>query len=250
MDSCEILCIVRLIFKRLVSTWEQHGGHHLWLFQRVDNAALEGLTDGRLQVAEGKEGCKGWDCHLPLSKAASASKRAGKQLDTLSKISVRQWTSQVSNLIGHEGPPHLPHPGETVLPKFVHDEAWSVWQVLDGNAKNNTRQRESEGSGVILSGGGLKQFEAAASNDRNSETNKSVEAEKKRHTAGCLAGCRWHLCRFWELAETAQSPAPSQTSVSAPEVCSGEESGEKTENIYSNYNKLGSFWIWGAFECR
>lgn len=33
-------------------TWEEHGGDNLWLLQRVDNAALEGLTDGRLQVAE------------------------------------------------------------------------------------------------------------------------------------------------------------------------------------------------------
>ena len=164
---------MRLICKRLVSTWEQHGGHHLRLLQRVDNAALEGLTDGRLQVAEGKEGWKGWDRCMPLGKAAKASKRAGEQLDTLSKISVRYWNSQVSNLIGHEGPLHLPHPGETVLPKFVHDEAWSVWQVLDGNAKNNTRQRESAGGGVILCvcGEGLKQFEMAASNNRNSETN-------------------------------------------------------------------------------
>lgn len=33
-------------------TWKEHGGDNLWLLQRVDNAALEGLTDGRLQVAE------------------------------------------------------------------------------------------------------------------------------------------------------------------------------------------------------
>lgn len=46
--------------------WEEHGGDNLWLLQRVDNAALEGLTDRRLQVA---------------------------------------------------------HPGETVLPELVHDEA-------------------------------------------------------------------------------------------------------------------------------
>lgn len=42
--------------KALVLTWEEHGGHHLWLFQGVDNAALEALADGRLQVAERKEG--------------------------------------------------------------------------------------------------------------------------------------------------------------------------------------------------
>lgn len=42
--------------ERVVSTWEEHGGDHLWLLQRVDNAALEGLTDGRLQVAEEGEG--------------------------------------------------------------------------------------------------------------------------------------------------------------------------------------------------
>lgn len=42
--------------ERVVSTWEEHGGDHLWLLQRVDDAALEGLTDGRLQVAEQGEG--------------------------------------------------------------------------------------------------------------------------------------------------------------------------------------------------
>lgn len=48
------LCIC-IEIKALVLTWEEHGGHHLWLFQGVDNAALEGLADGRLQVAERKE---------------------------------------------------------------------------------------------------------------------------------------------------------------------------------------------------
>lgn len=33
-------------------TWKEHRGDNLWLLQRVDNAALEALTDGRLQVAE------------------------------------------------------------------------------------------------------------------------------------------------------------------------------------------------------
>lgn len=36
-------------------TWEEHGGDHFWLFQGVNNAALEGLADGRLQVAGGEK---------------------------------------------------------------------------------------------------------------------------------------------------------------------------------------------------
>lgn len=37
------------------STWEEHCGNNFWFFQRVTNAALESLADGRLQIAEKKQ---------------------------------------------------------------------------------------------------------------------------------------------------------------------------------------------------
>lgn len=59
MSAC-IIKILESLFGSLllVLTWEEHGGHHLRLFQGVDNAALEGLADGGLQVAGREEGRK------------------------------------------------------------------------------------------------------------------------------------------------------------------------------------------------
>lgn len=54
--------------------WEEHGGNHFRVLQYVNDAALECLADGGLQVT---------------------------------------------------------HPGETVLPELVHDEAGSLWKSLD-----------------------------------------------------------------------------------------------------------------------
>lgn len=40
-------------------TWKEHGGDNLWLLQCIDNAALEGLADGRLQVTERRHNLMG-----------------------------------------------------------------------------------------------------------------------------------------------------------------------------------------------
>lgn len=122
-------------FVVLLCTWEKHGRDHFWLFQRVNNAALEGLTDGRLQVADRKKGWKGWDCQFAPSKAAT---RLSEFVSSSVCWSNFTWAPKFSkDILGF-----LPHPGETVLPKFIHDEAWSVWQVLDWHARNERRQRE------------------------------------------------------------------------------------------------------------
>lgn len=39
----------------------------------------------------------------------------------------------------------LPHPGEAVLPKFIHDEARSVLQVLDRDAVRKSGSRGGQG---------------------------------------------------------------------------------------------------------
>lgn len=97
-------------------TWEEHGGDNLWLLQRVDYAALEGLTDGRLQVAEQRHDEEEEDKRRRFQREVGAAVKFFQE-------------KKKGDRTGF-----LPHPGETVLPELVHDEARSVGKVLDRDA--------------------------------------------------------------------------------------------------------------------
>lgn len=73
----------------------------------------------------------------------------------------------------------LPHPGETILPKLIHYEARSIWQVLDRNARNNSKGSEGMREKQLLSFMfGEKCFEVAALNHGRPEAFKGSQAVK------------------------------------------------------------------------
>lgn len=106
------------------------------------------------------------------------------------------------------------HPGETILPEFIHDEAWSVRKVLNGDTENKSKSQQWDWKSSL-------QEEVPSYFSEIHEENR-ISKGVWGHTAGCWAGWWWHLCRFWELAETVPHLSPSLTFVFVPKVYSEE----------------------------
>lgn len=178
------------MFEGLPSTWEEHGGDNLWLFQWVDNATLEGLTYGRLQVAGRKEGRKGWDCHLHPRRKIMLQRHAAQ-------ISV-QWNSCFLYAMKPFWS-YLIQERRSCQNSYMmkHDLSGRFWTEMLKIKSHRERDRERMRERKWVMG---RVFWEKWSNlewlHQITERSWGKQRQTKGHTAGCLAGCRWNLCRF------------------------------------------------------